>query len=482
MDGSPSRRPRGGGVSGPAERLLDEYERRGPAFDTEEALRALVREHPDALPALVEGGLRRRLSGARFLGDAVGYLPAAAIAGVAELAVRLHTPAERRSTDLETRSAPEIVLERVALQVPGALHPWLTELFEQEVNFDQYFGTHPWRESGELHHAYLLDVVRSSGSGAWGPRALECLLETRTPVAFRAVERHEEVLMNGNARLQHWARIEWHLPAVGYERAGERSAPPGSGWARSAAASLLERLPRPAKAEWRRLYPEASYHLAFPAGYLPSYTVWGREHPTYHLDADDALPARFGGAGTAECGACGRQVHHLLTLDPVPAGLGVTSVSALSLETCLHCIWENSELWFKHDGAGRPAAHPRQSGESHGDTKGPLRETTVGLVATPARWYWQDARHEEQNLTRLGGYPAWIQSAEYPSCPDCQKTMPFLFQLDCVAPGEPAEDGPEYFGDDGESLDVGEEAFSDGILYTYWCDACRVSISIPQGT
>jgi hypothetical protein len=464
-------------VSGPAERLLDDLEaERLPLTDWDGYL-ALVQEHPDSLPAFVEGGLRRRV-GTRFLGDAISHLPASAIGPLAELAVRLHATAEKRP-GLETRSASEIVVERIALQFPSALHPWLTELFEREVNFDEYFGTHPWRASGELHHAYLLAVMRSGSERS--PDALACLMETRTPSAFRAVERHEA----GNPQLERWARIDAHAPGVGWERAGPRPGKAASGWARGAAESLLARLPRPAsEAGWRRLYPEASYHVTFPAGYLPSHASWGRTHPTFHLDAGDAgaVSARFGGAGTAECSACGRQVHHLLTLDPVPAGLGVTSVPALVLETCLHCIWENSELWWKHDAAGRPAAHPQQGGDDCGDTKGPLRETTVRLVPTPARWYWQDARYEQENLTRVGGYPAWMQSYDFPACPDCQRTMPFLFQLDCVAPGEPASDGPEYFGDDGELIDIGGEPFSDGILYTYWCDACRVSISIPQGT
>jgi hypothetical protein len=85
----------------------------------------------------------------------------------------------------------------------------------------------------------------------------------------------------------------------------------------------------------------------------------------------------------------------------------------------------------------------------------------VRLVATPARWYWQDASNERENLTRLGGHPSWIQS-EYPSCPDCGKTMAFLFQLDAVCPGD------------------GGETFGDGILYTFWCDTCRV-FSLPRG-
>jgi hypothetical protein len=445
-------------VSGPAERFLDDLERSDSTLGTWEKFVALVREHPDSLPSLVEGGLRRRLSGAGLLGDAVSYLPASDVGALAELAVRLHAPDGGHS-------ASEKVLSAVALQFPHLLHPWLTELFEQEVNFDEPYGVHPWRESGERHHAYLLDVVRSGGSGERATRALACLLETRTPAAFRAVERHQDLLMDGHPYGRHWARIEYHLPAVGYERARAGADRAESGWARSAAASLLARLPRAGKEEWRRLYPEASYHLGFPADYLPLHGAGWRDHPTYHLDAEDAVPARLGGAGAAVCGVCGRRAHHLLTLDPVPAGLGVTSVPALVLQTCFHCIWQESELWWKHDAAGRPAPHPQQRGDpDHAEERAPFQETTARLIPTPARWYWQEANDERQNLARLGGYPSWLQSPGYPQCPDCGKTMPFLLQLDTGPPGD------------------GGETFADGLLHTFWCDACRVSVSIPQGT
>lgn len=455
--------PRGYGVSSPAERFLDDLEGNRAMFATWKPFLTWVRDHPELLPSFVEGGLRRRLSGVPFLGEVVSYLPVSAIGPLAELAVRLHAPAARSRSDLVTRAASEVVLARIALQFPAALHPWLTELFEQEVNFDQFTGTNPWRESGDRHHAYLLNVVRSSGIGERSRRALECLLETRTSAAFRAVERHEDILAYGHVRFPHLAQIDSYLPEVGYERARARPNAAGSGWARSAAAALLARLPGRGEEKWRRLYPAASYHVTFPAGYLPVYASWGHEHPTYHLDADDAVPARLGGTGTATCGVCGRQVHHLLTLDPVPAGLGVTSVPTLVLETCLHCIWDNGDLWWKHDSAGRPAPHQRQGGEDCSTARVPLRETTVRLVPTPMRWYWQDARHEQENLTRVGGYPSWIQSADFPSCPDCGKTMPFLFQLDSGLPGD------------------GDESFGDGILFTYWCNTCRVSISVPQG-
>lgn len=44
---------------------------------------------------------------------------------------------------------------------------------------------------------------------------------------------------------------------------------------------------------------------------------------------------------------------------------------------------------------------------------------------------------------KLGGWPAWIQSAEYPACPECSRTMELVFQVD-------SEDNiPHMFGDAG---------------------------------
>jgi hypothetical protein len=454
MEGTGSRVPGGRGVSGPAERFLDDFERGGSTVGTWEKFVALVRQHPDSLPSLVEGGLRRQLSGAAFLGDAVSYLAESAVGPLAELAVQLHAPDKRRSPRLNVRSASEEVLAHVALQFPRLLDPWLTELFEKEVNFDTDYGDHPWRESGDGHHAYLLNVALAGGKRA--RRVLGCLLETRTPAAFRALERHEALLVSPIIRA-FGGGADGQLPEVGYERPRARFP-----WVEQAAGFLG--LPRPRKEGWRRLFPEASYHLRFPDGYLPLHGAGWRDHPTYHLDAEDAVPARLGGRGTAVCGVCGQRAHHLITLDPVPAGLGVTSVPALALEACFNCVWSSEELWWKHDRAGKPSPHRRQGGDPGGGAAAPLRETTVRLVPTPARWYWQDARNERENLTRLGGHPSWIQSPAYPQCPGCRQTMPFLFQLDAACPGD------------------GGETFGDGILYTHWCDSCRVSISLPQGT
>lgn len=53
----------------------------------------------------------------------------------------------------------------------------------------------------------------------------------------------------------------------------------------------------------------------------------------------------------------------------------------------------------------------------------------------------------EQDFPRTGekllGWPAWIQGVEYPSCPECEQPMEFLFQVDSE------QNLPYMFGDAG---------------------------------
>jgi len=87
----------------------------------------------------------------------------------------------------------------------------------------------------------------------------------------------------------------------------------------------------------------------------------------------------------------------------------------------------------------------------------------VALVQSPARWQWQDVRHNSHdvNLSRLGGNPYWLQyNAEYPDCPECGKRMVFLMQLMDSLPE--ANGNRQMWGDT-------------GMGYFFWCDACAIS-------
>ncbi|HEX8907428.1 MAG TPA: hypothetical protein VF771_21425 [Longimicrobiaceae bacterium] len=412
-------------MSAHARELLDEFERHGWTDGTYPAFHALVQDHPGELPALLEMAIGRALRRTNFVGEAVSYTPEPDL-----------EPLVNRALDALARdggnAAAQIVIDHVTLQFPRLLHPRLREIFERGETCNGYFDDQPWRESGEADHPRLLSLVRDAGERA--DDAMQCLLETRTPAAFEAAYRHPELLR---------VPPEYELRDVGFEPAA------GGGW--------------------RRLYPEAGSHVRFPDGrpQPPGDPVIHVHHPTWHLDTSGAVSARWGGEGAGACAVCEQPRAHLLTLSPVPAGLGVTGMHTLVLETCLHCVFTSSELEYAHDADGRPAPHRYQMERQEAESTPILHPANVHLVPTPPRWRWQDwgAANGRENLTRLGGHPAWVQGAAYPQCPDCGATMAFLLQLQ----------------EDLAGLDGGR-AWDEGMIYGFWCDACRVSAFIAQVT
>lgn len=206
----------------------------------------------------------------------------------------------------------------------------------------------------------------------------------------------------------------------------------------------------------RALYSSDSRHLVFPPEYLAQPVPHlARRHPTWRLEADFQTP--FGGPGEHICACCGQQGHHLLTLP------------LARLETCLSCLgWEQAPLFYSHgsDELPRPIG-PRDTRQPQYRVP-PLRRTLVGVARTPPRWRWQDWGYSNgrQNLNRIGGYPSWVQAAEYPECPGCQRCMKLLLQLDTL----PLESGEEFLWGSG------------GLGYAFWCDKCRVSAFLYQCT
>lgn len=430
--------------------LLDTFARDRGSDQFHTGFYTLLDEAPGEVPALVMGALDRPLNNAYFVGEAVSYLPPDVVPSVVERALAV-------LADNARRGAAEKVLSHVALEFPRLLHPHLARLFDDRADVES------WRESGELDHPRLLRVIREGGRD--GHRALRCLLETRTPAAFAALSRNTKLLKyrsEANYLLERkYGSQTSHLLEVGYEPVPREDDADGEA-PRSFGASLRSLFARPSAPEpreWRRLYPEASYHLRFPDGYRDGL----ERHPTWRLDAGDAPPRRFGGDGECVCGICARTTQRLIVLDPVPPGLEVTAVSRLTLEMCVRCVEVNEVMEYVHDAEGRPSPHRHQvPGDEPEFESVPLMAAEVRLAPTPARWFWQDwgASNDRQNLSRLGGHPAWVQSAGYPHCPECERFMTLLIQLDATLPA---------------GRDETEQVFREGVFYGFWCDRCCVS-------
>jgi hypothetical protein len=424
------------------ESIIRSLEEKGvPAAPVMEAT-ALATSHPEAIADLAIAVMRRFPKGGTFLDAALSYLPQENWPALVQQALDALIGAAEKSF-----GAAGAIIAYASLQCPTVLHPHLSRIFDVRPNERCYYERFPWRESGELHLGFLRGIIQSTASSEdERRRAWANLCETR----------HGEVIeyalscadLPGLAP-SGWPQDQWvsaSLHLVGFDHDGK---------------SL------------QRMCPNALYHLTFPDSYFEakSRPPWlARIHPTWKASASThAIP--FGGSSTNRCSLCGGMLHRLLVLEPVPPGLGIIGLARLELATCLSCLgWQRQPLFYRHDlngcpsniGYDGPAVKPQFP-------VGPLRETEAHLAETPRRWYWQDwaLSNSRENLNRIGGEPCWIQDAEYPRCPLCQKLMPYLMQLDSDLPME--EEREWLWG-------------SGGIGYGFWCDVCKISGYLWQCT
>lgn len=217
----------------------------------------------------------------------------------------------------------------------------------------------------------------------------------------------------------------------------------------------------------RILYPPQAYHLYFPQGYVREKNQSPPLHPTWANTELLSPPVAFGGVFNAVCPNCGRELQHLLTLEPLSEGLGVRDLPRLVLAVCTNgnCLelGLDAALCYHHDALGYPRGIFSDSVVREYEIPY-LAPTRVHLGLTAARWMWQDSNSRWANLHRLGGLPSWVQEPGHPECPMCGRSMAFLLQLDS---GLLTEEG-------------GYVHWCSGLLYAFWCDACKVSAFFRQ--
>ena len=391
--------------------------------------KTLALAHPAAVERLAAECIGRRVDAMTVLDAALSWLPAGRWPTLVARAV----PA---LVDDAGNRAARAVVEYASLQQPDAVHPHLEPLLRLPYYHDFPYRNEPFRHAPAAATAFLLPMIRHGAADA-RRRASYALLESRRPDAFAFVAEHAPEHLD-------------YLPAIGF--AGHAGA-------------------------FRQLYPDACFHLGFPAAYRDRMAVstsgnnWDRVHPTWVRASSPAPTQRFGGVTGATCDTCGERVMHILTLAPVPGGLGVTGLDQLELGTCFPCLARVETPAYQHDATGRP--HPIRLARARPPTSAPgamLVETAIALADLGPRWRWQDwgATNGRENLTRVGGFPAWVQHAQHPVCPQCDRTMTFLMQFD-VEDELPTTDGGQFY-------------LGDGLCYAFWCDRCRVSAYRVQST
>jgi hypothetical protein len=400
------------------------------------ALAELMNQAPEVLPDLLHAGIERLARSSPAVDALVGLVDAQVLAREAEHSVAL-LAAGADPGDSQAAN----VIAHVSLQDPSLLAGYLDQLWDLKVNGNSYSEPWPWRGATNPMLRERQVALLESADDLEAGRARACLLQTRDPsLVARAAA--------APLRVPRFLVMDPHY--VAWDVNGE---PP------------------------TRLAPAGTYHLRFPEGFLRPFQWAGASHPiphpTWDLAPAPGLTAVFGGlAAAGPCPGCGEQLHRLLHLPAIPAGLGVSTCQALELAACLTCLgWVIPVMFFRHDSSGHVEAAFGAPGADTGyvpEPEQPLPTAQVSLAPTPGRWQYQDWAYanDRENLNRIGGEPTWIQDPDYRRCPDCQRRMHFLAQLD----------SPDFAG--------GREWLwgSGGIAYILWCDPCRISAVFWQCT
>jgi hypothetical protein len=390
-----------------------------------ERMMEIAIKHPDELEDLIKTALHQLGRHVTFVDAALSYISSK------DAFARLVDEALNTFEEQPENEIAESILQYCSFQFPELLHPHLTRLFELAPNGSSYVENYPWRNSGQKNLEYLKNVLTDNKlPSAKRNKAWRCLLETRHKEAM-------QYAMQQSQRADLGAPPANYLNEVGF---------------------LLE------DGILKQLYADITYHLVFASDYRIDRRDWQMLHPTWHLSADEMLSSRFGGLSTGTCAVCRGKLHHLITLDDIPEGLGVTGLRGLELSTCLSCLGqEEPHLFYQHNKTGSPSnIYQRSEPRTPRFIAEPFQLTQVNLAKTPDRWHWQDwaVSNARENLNRLGGYPSWIQSSEFLDCPKCQKVMTFLMQLDSDLP---LQNGSSWLWGSG------------GIGYVLWCDSCKIS-------
>lgn len=229
--------------------------------------------------------------------------------------------------------------------------------------------------------------------------------------------------------------------------------------------------------EWRtRLYiPPESY--APQAGWELDTEGNRRDlfyHTAYELtpaseeDAADSGPVTVVAPLDEHCRWCGRSLTTIFDLDlrdPRLSFLGLEG-QKLRLATCEWCS-QFTSVYFAFDlsGGTRWSRHNGELPEilrKISDEGGTYFESPHRLMLGPRRRTPYEANVQGVPLrqSQLGGHPTWIQDVEYPTCPECRRSM--------LNVGQVATE---------ELLGAGE-----GITYVFLCLNCQLSTTTFQQT
>jgi hypothetical protein len=176
-------------------------------------------------------------------------------------------------------------------------------------------------------------------------------------------------------------------------------------------------------------------------------------------------PVQTGIESESSCPWCGRRLIVLLGFENIGTfipthGSRRALVLTCDVCTCFGTVFARTNdagetVW--HDANAKPDYLPPDSSDWGAFPKAPL------VLSGQTRHYLEAANWSMLPgvaFSQVGGLPTWLQDADFPSCPDCSNTMPFVGQIS-------NEDIMEY---------------GEGIYYCFHCPQCDVTATSYQQT
>ncbi|SEK96097.1 hypothetical protein SAMN04488688_102749 [Paenibacillus sp. cl141a] len=206
----------------------------------------------------------------------------------------------------------------------------------------------------------------------------------------------------------------------------------------------------------RRLFYHDSYAIA---KIVPSESAYEAEPE----------PAQFLKEDSASCPWCGSSLTTLADLDISHPRLRFLGLSGerLRVTTCVTCSCYDT-IYMDVDFHGK--SEWSQTNIKPEYVRGPDSEEnersfasagqSLRLADNPRSSYYAAYWALGPAVSQIGGYPAWIQDAVYPSCPCCSRSMTFIGQLDW------------------EQI----EEYGEGIYYMFLCADCMFTATLFQQT
>jgi len=165
-------------------------------------------------------------------------------------------------------------------------------------------------------------------------------------------------------------------------------------------------------------------------------------------------------SGQGECAWCQKQLANLFEFDLNDSRLDFLGLAGtkLIIASCLNCVgYATICVDIDLDGASTWSSHnvePRYRADSDwGDLSNALT-----LADTP-RGTYEAVSYDSHGQSQIGGFPAWVQDSDYPVCPNCQRQMMFIAQLQ-----------------------LSDIVSADGTFYAFLCPECSLAATTYQQT